>query len=323
MRPDRVIELLRSIRYQELFPFEIIIVDGSTNLETKNLINDEFEDLHLKYYLVNENNRGLTRQRNFGVTCVDDFSDIIAFLDDDVILNTSYFRELAITFSNYPESIGVGGIDLHENLFFKKEINKRYDKFNYYELDGWIQKEPVRYKIRKIFGLMSDLPPDFIPSFSNGRSGFPPSGKIYQVEHLMGLSMCFRKSVFDKISFSRYFEGYGLYEDFDFCVRALSYGSLLVNTNATLYHFHDPGGRPNTYRYGKMVIRNGWYVWRLRFNNPDFLSVVKWHSISFLLAFLRLINAILGPKRKEAFFEVLGRTNGWISLFINPPIIHK
>ena len=79
----------------------------------------------------------------------------------------------------------------------------------------------------------------------------------------------FRKIVFDSIWFSPYFEGYGLYEDADFTLRLSKIGKLYVNTNAQLGHFHDESGRPNKYQYGKMVVRNGWYVWRVKYPNPS------------------------------------------------------
>jgi hypothetical protein len=37
----------------------------------------------------------------------------------------------------------------------------------------------------------------------------PPSGKIYEVELLMGNVSSYRKEVFEKQQFSNYFEGYG------------------------------------------------------------------------------------------------------------------
>jgi hypothetical protein len=38
--------------------------------------------------------------------------------------------------------------------------------------------------------------------------------------------MAFRKVVVDSIKFSFYFEGYGLYEDADFSIRALQFGKM-------------------------------------------------------------------------------------------------
>lgn len=149
----------------------------------------------------------------------------------------------------------------------------------------------------------------------------PPSGKIYEVEQLMGGVSSFKKVVFNQFQFSTYFEGYGLYEDADFTLRLSKTGKLYVNTKAQLDHFHDHSGRPNKYQYGKMVVRNGWYVWRVKYPKPSFKSILKWNIIILLLTFTRFSNIFTTSKRKEAFTESIGRTIGWFSLFFNKPKI--
>jgi len=320
-RPKSILTLLKSVFEQSVLPFEILIIDGSPDNDT-DLVLAEYKSVSsLKYFQVGAETRGLIKQRNFGISKIDPVSDVVAFLDDDLILKNDYFAELALTFQLNPGAIGVGGIDMLENRFFRKVENERYSQFSYYELDGWVVKDSIRFKVRKLFGLLTDLQPDIIPSYSHGRSGFPPNGRTYCVEHLIGMSMAFRKSLFEEITFSSYFEGYGLYEDFDFSVRALKYGDLYVNTNAHVWHYHDPNGRPNTYRYGKMVIRNGWYVWKQRFPKNSSSAIFKWHATAFLLALIRLLNSFTGPNRLDAFKEFIGRLAGWFSLWFNKPTL--
>jgi GT2 family glycosyltransferase len=171
--------------------------------------------------------------------------------------------------------------------------------------------------------LDADSKPGFSPSFSHGRSisFLPPSNKIYEVEQLMGGVSSFRKSVFEQFKFSHYFEGYGLYEDADFTLRLSKTGKLFLNTAAKLGHYHDSSGRPNQYVYGKMVVRNGWYVWRVKHPNPNLKSKIKWHSITLLLAFIRFSNTFTTDKKKAAFTEFSGRIAGWFSLFFSKPKI--
>jgi GT2 family glycosyltransferase len=147
----------------------------------------------------------------------------------------------------------------------------------------------------------------------------PPSGKTYEVEMLMGGVSSFRKKVFDSLHFSTYFEGYGLYEDADFTLRVAKIGKLYLNTAAQLHHYHDASGRPNQYRYGKMVVRNGWYVWRTKNPNPEFNDYFKWHAITLLLTGIRYSNVLTTSNKKEALTEALGRTIGWWSLCFNKP----
>ena len=161
-----------------------------------------------------------------------------------------------------------------------------------------------------------------MPSFGHGRSisYLPPSGKLYQVEQLMGGVATYKKIIFEKLNFSSYFEGYSLYEDADFSLRASRYGPLWINTKARLQHYHDPLGRPNLYDYGKMVIRNGWYVWRVKYPNPSIKARFKWNATALLLTLIRFSNIISTADRSGAFQESAGRIIGLLSLIVSKPL---
>lgn len=319
MRPKPLLDLLQSVQEQTLYPDEILIIDGSTNQETAFILKEN-PFLNLQYFAVTPKDRGLTKQRNFGISKVRSNMEIVCFLDDDIVLKPNYFETLLSTYNKYPEALGVGGYILNETNFefvgenYKPTINEFY-------FDGYKQNDGSRFIARKKFGLDSNVPPGFSPLFSHGRSvGFlPPSGKIYEVEQLMGGVSSFKKSVFEIQKFSTYFEGYGLYEDADFSLRLAKIGKLYLNTNAQLYHYHDVSGRPNQYKYGKMVVRNGWYVWRVKNPNPDFDAKLKWHAITILLTIIRFINTFTTTERKKAFTEAMGRTVGWWSLIFDKP----
>jgi GT2 family glycosyltransferase len=319
MRPDSLLKLLRSVKTQTCYPNEILIVDGSTNSKTNEMLEQNQFD-KLKYYCVNESDRGLTRQRNYGIARVDSQADIICFLDDDTILEAHYFEEIIRTYQVYPEALAVGGYITNEDQW--TQVNTTYiPSIHEFYYDGWKKADGSRFVLRKRLGLDSNTKPGFVPEFSNGRSTsfLPPSGKIYEVEQLMGGVSSFRKSVFDTMAFSTYFEGYGLYEDADFTFRLSHIGKLYINTKAQLSHFHDDAGRPNKYRYGVMVVRNGWYVWRVKFPKPSIKARFKWNAIVLLLSFVRLGNMITTSERKEAGTEFLGRFVGWLSLIVNKP----
>ena len=319
MRTEPLVQLLQSIQVQTVYPDEILIIDGSTTMETKIILDkNNFEKLH--YFLVEDDFRGLTKQRNFGISKVDGQSEIIAFLDDNTVLTPNYFEELVNTFANNSALTGVGGVALNENGWSRIDSNKTYNKYHYFQFEDFIYKEGQRNVVRNYLGLDSNLGPGRMPTYSHGKTcGFPLNGKTYEVDLLIGMSFAFRKIVFDSIQFSPYFEGYGLYEDADFSIRALQFGKNVMNTNLQLYHFHHPLGRPNQYKYGKMVTRNGWYVWRVKNPNPSLKAKMKWYAITILLTLIRFSNIFTTTKRKAAFTEALGRTVSWFSLWINKP----
>ncbi len=319
LRPKPLLQLLQSVEEQTLYPDEILIIDGSINEATQFILEkNHFQNAN--YFLVPKEHRGLTKQRNFGIARVSTEIEIVCFLDDDTVLEKDYFEQLLSTYQKYPNALGVGGYIHNEtkwesiNAYYKPQIDEFY-------FDGWMRNDGSRFVLRKKLGLDSDCLPGFSSLFSHGRSvGFlPPSGKIYEVEQFMGGVSSFRKKVFENFQFSTYFEGYGLYEDADFCLRVAKTGKLYLNTAAKLNHYHAASGRPNQYKYGKMVVRNGWYVWRIKNPNPDLKDCFKWHAITLLLSLIRFSNTFTTAHRKAAFTEALGRTVGWWSLLFNKP----
>ncbi|NJX15054.1 glycosyltransferase [Tamlana crocina] len=318
MRPKPLLNLLESVNQQTLYPNEILIVDGSTNNETETIIKkNAFKNLN--YFKVEEQGRGLTKQRNFGIKKVSPDSEIICFLDDDTVLEKSYFENLIGTYEQKQEALAVGGYISNEVNWEKADGNQSNP--NKFYFDGWMREEPSRFKLRRKFGLQPDTLPGFLPSFGHGRSigFFPPSGKIYEVEQIMGGVSSYKKEVFQKFHFSTYFEGYGLYEDADFSLRVAKIGKLYLNTAAQLGHYHNESGRPNKFKYGKMVVRNGWYVWRVKYPLPNLKARLKWNATVGLLTFVRLINTFTTRKRKAALTEGLGRIVGWCSILIDKP----
>ena len=320
MRPIPLLTLLNSVKEQTFYPNEILIIDGSTNDETEAILeNNKFQNL--QYFKVPPEHRGLTKQRNYGIARVGDLAEVICFLDDDIVLTNDYFENLLSTYQSHPDALGVGGFIIDEDITCEYVGENYKPTINEFYFDGWKRKEGSRFVMRKRFGLDSDCPPGFSSLYSHGRSvGFlPPSGKTYEVEQLMGGVSSFRKTVFDELQFSTYFQGYGLYEDADFSIRVSKIGKLYLNTTAKLYHYHAASGRPNQYQYGKMVVRNGWFVWRTKNPNPLLNAKIKWHAITILLTIIRYSNALTSGKKKQAFTEALGRTTGWFSLLFNKP----
>ena len=319
MRAEPLFKLLQSVQEQILYPDEILIIDGSSNKETENILSEN-QFKNLKYFLVPEETRGLTKQRNFGISKADIDSEVLCFLDDDTLLEPDYFNEIIKTFQEDKNIVGVGGVAINENKWKLQQPDVSYNPKNYYLFEGYFYKEGLRNVVRNYFGLASNLGPGKMSDYSHGRTcGFPLTGKTYNVDLLIGMSMSFRKSLFEHIKFSRFFEGYGLYEDADFSIRALQFGKNVMNTNARLSHFHDSSGRPNKYQYGKMVVRNGWFVWRVKNQNPGFKDRFKWNAITILLTIIRFTNVFTESNKKEAFTEAIGRTVGWWSLFLDKP----
>src|SRR5665811_1160489 len=96
-RPEALLKLLKSVQLQSRYPDEILIIDSSPNDISKNALKEKFYP-GLKYFKVGVENRGLTKQRNYGIQKVAETSEIVCFLDDDIVLRPEYFKNLISTY---------------------------------------------------------------------------------------------------------------------------------------------------------------------------------------------------------------------------------
>lgn len=320
MRPQPTLTLLQSITIQSCAPSQVLIIDGSSDSETATAIQTINTAFPLEYVQVDATNRGLTKQRNVGIKHLHPASEIVFFLDDDVILEYDFFEKILQTFSD-ASVIGCDGFITNECSWLPVSNQTKLPAFCQ-QLDQYYLKLATRDRFRAAIGLFPlQLQPGKIPLYGHGKSSLPPTGKEYEVDHIMGGITAYRRSIFNRIQFSTFFEGYGLYEDFDFSVRANSYGKLITNTAARVSHHHAESGRPRTFKFGKMVVQNGWYVWRLKHPHPGGINIIKWHLITLMLAFFRLTNTLTlnGKKRQQAWGDFAGRMVAWMTLlFVKP-----
>jgi hypothetical protein len=105
----------------------------------------------------------------------------------------------------------------------------------------------------------------------------------------------------------------------DFCLRASRIGPLFINTAAKCEHLHEEAGRPDHYKYGKMVVENGWVVWKEKYPNPEFKAILKWNAITLLLAGIRIKNGVIDRER-GALHDALGRFTAWFKLGFSKPV---
>ena len=311
-RSQAIERLLESVMEQKLYPDEILVIDASPDDLTKKLFGDKVYPA-LKYHKVGKDDSGLTRQRNFGIKHSSPEMEVLCFLDDDIVLEPDYFEKLVESYIKYPRTIGIGG-RIKDDIAWKKVSENNKPRFDEFQFDGYVRPLGQRNVLRKRLSLLSDKPPGIMPEFSHGFStGFlPPSEEIYPVEFFMGGVASYKHELFLEINFSEKFIGYGLYEDLDFCLRASKIGQLYVNTAAKVAHLHDEAGRPDHYKYGRMVVENGYHVWKLKNPKPSFKAAFKFWAIHVLLLMIRFVNGF--SKDKSGFNDARGRLRGLLSV---------
>lgn len=327
-RPRALSRLLDAVRGQTRVPDEVLIVDGSPDRDSEEAVAPFLRAASpaVHYRRAAPEERGLTRQRNVGIA--ETTATLIAFLDDDTVPEPNYFEAILASFIAQPQAVGVGGFlteitwqQLSEGAATEVGESAEQPPGALYRQGPWSRPEGLRWRLRARFGLASPLPPGWMPPSGHGRSlGYlPPDGQDYPVEFIMGGAATWRRALFDKAAFSRYFEGYGLYEDLDFCLRIRHHGPLFLCTRARVAHLHEPLGRPRPWHYGRMVTRNGWRVWRTRWPRPSWPDRARWWSTTALLTACRLGDAIRGPRRRHALMEAIGRLAGGIEVLLRPP----
>ena len=161
-RSEAIDKLLKSLIIQTRYPDEVLVIDSSPDELTKELINHSNYP-NLKYFKVNEENKGLTKQRNFGVKESRSDIDVICFLDDDIVLEDDYFENLVSSYYKVPDALGIGGYIVNEAEWYKK---KELSKKDEYEFDGWVRKLGTRNNLRYKLGLLSNQLPGVMPEFS-------------------------------------------------------------------------------------------------------------------------------------------------------------
>ena len=318
-RPEAVRSLLQSLDVQTAPPDEILIIDGSEDTETETAvrqIGSSGRSAGVSYFRVPPEHRGLTRQRNYGIARAK--ADIVAFLDDDTVPEVAYFEEIRRCFLRHPEAGGVGGY-IAGTRWRRVDPGTRL-RLGMFRCGDWERREDYRWRMRKLLHLDGDSSPGWMPRSGHGRSVtfLPPDGEDHEVEFMFGGASAWRRAVLERHKFSTFFQGYGLYEDLSFSLQVSRKAPLFVCTAARLSHRHDAGGRPNSFRYGQMVVRNGWYVWRQRWPQPSARDRLRWWSITLLLTLCRLVDARHDGLRR-GIEEALGRIVGAAFTVIDAP----
>jgi GT2 family glycosyltransferase len=216
-RPKDLAKAVISIRTQTRPPDELIIIDQSAGSESKiqvELLVRESPSIEL-VYVHDDCISGLVEAKKVGAGLAK--GDIICFLEDDVILEPEYLKEIEEGFETRPSMIGCCGVisNLPNHPFGYEFIFHLFHR-------GIFKDHRVGLSFQ-INGHRHDLIP------SNMLSG--------------GVS-AWRRDVFSVIYFD-VINGFHMLEDIDFSTRVADhYGErLFINPNARLAHYSSPLNR--------------------------------------------------------------------------------
>lgn len=103
-RPQKIRNLLKSLAAQTVTPGRIIVIDGGESAED---VIREFGGLPVEYHTCNP--PGQIRQRNMGISLLDDRTRLVGFLDDDIVLERDALEKMLDLWNESdPATAGIG-----------------------------------------------------------------------------------------------------------------------------------------------------------------------------------------------------------------------
>ena len=215
-REKHLLNCLNSVLNQNKLPIEVIIINNAKHNKAKDIFNyikSKFVEKKIEiFYFNNDENSGAVA-RNLGADKAR--GDLIAFLDDDVVLDKNYYYEIEKVFMSNDEALGVQGLD---SGTFKSETKIKDNTF-YRSI----------YSFEKVFMVSSFFEKErsrVLPSLCV-TSPYPNFNTIIQSEWISTCAGVFSKEVFKKFRFDSQFKKYSWNEYLDF-----SYQIFLENPNS-------------------------------------------------------------------------------------------
>jgi len=231
-RYDDLGRMLASLAAQTRLPDEVIIVDQD---ETSLRFVGEFPQLHIQVIALPGS---ACLKRNAGFRAAQPDVDLIAFLDDDIVLEPEAVEALLRFWDEAPEDLGGAGFNLVNHLPVYAGALKRL-------------------RLTSRLGLYDSAKGAVL------RSGFhttmPDVQQDLYVRWLPSWAVVYSRKVLAEYSFDEWFESYSYLEDLDLSYRISKKYRLAIVAGARFYHYPSKVGRPNLYMFGKKEVLNRLY----------------------------------------------------------------
>ena len=248
---------LFSICKQTKLPDEIIIVDQSVdNLSIRAIKNmmSQFKEPKL-IYIHNPNILGLVDAKRVAINQAS--GDIVCFLEDDVVLEADYLKQIELGFIKQPNMIGCCGV-----ITNPPKVNFLY-KFLFVIFHRGIFKDK-RVDVNGIY------------------TGY--RNRLIKSDMLSGGVSAWRREVFEYIKFDVANE-FHMFEDIDFSTRAARHfgNRLFINPNARLAHYCSPINRDVLDIRQRRKVRECFTYYKKRKDWPSAAISFYWLLLGMLL----------------------------------------
>ena len=243
-RPESLAKTLDSILLGSSLPTTVLIIDDDALPDDfiskyRRLFSKAKVDFayHKKDHVVHR--KGLSESKNLGYELA--VEDIVFYLDDDVVLDRDYVREIMNAWKNNKNDerlFAVGG----------RISNNR-------------KQSRIEHAYYWLFGLKGDL------AWDVNKVGFQcwdeSVTEIQKAHYLHGGVSSYRTELLRQFGFAEFSGGRTGLEDVEIGLRTKQAGyHMLYVPSAQLAHYHEPSGRENAYESGAKESRNRKEIFR-------------------------------------------------------------
>ncbi len=244
-RAELVKQFLESVSKQIVHPLEVIVVDQSDSPATKDIFDAWNVPGVSKKYIYNQV-KFLILARHRGLdACAS--TDLVAFLDDDVVLDPAFCKEIVQVFEKDVEGRFAGGMGA---------------------VDGW---DSHSKPFQAFFLMPHEGSGNFLKSgaqtFTHGRKEF------CETEFLSGGCTFWRRKIIQQYRFDERLSGYGYGDDVDISFRISRRHKLFFQPKSVCFQQPNCPGMDKGRLYRRVWIQNMYYLAQ---KNQFFIPAFAW-----------------------------------------------
>lgn len=277
-------------------PFEVLLVDQSTDNNTKKAYLKYKKKLKILKYLRSEK-PSIAIAKNVGLRNSSKKTKIILFLDDDAYVGENYIDEIIGAYNRHPEASGIYG---EEEIYKSENIKKIHPSIASY----------LRFRLdslaKKIFllGYRGDKGWRITSPFGN-TFNYEIKGDV-EAHWFAGTNPSFKKEALKEMSFDENFFGWSLGEDIDISYRIYKKHGNLYVVPSSLTHSNPPREDTPERKIKRIYMNQINHFYLFYKDMPEMKFRFTWNYIGiFILRFFALFNIFRFKKNYIEFKYLL------------------